>query len=162
MSGETGPTLDEEGVPDLQGPLPAKEATGDPQEGVAPPGVRPRASVDWGVTPEEQRSSEPLDVRIAREVPESGETDPVDEVADDLRLAEDPLRSMPSARRSTTTTGDRGAHLDPRPAEIGVVDVLRELECPDRFDPPCPMWSPHGEGAGSTTGLQEMPHHPIG
>jgi hypothetical protein len=63
-------TLDEEGVPDLEAPLPEKEATGDPQEGLSPPNERPRASVDHGVTAEEQRRPEPLDDRLAREEPD--------------------------------------------------------------------------------------------
>lgn len=60
-------TLDEEGVPDLEGPLPGKEATGDPQEGLAPPNDRPRASIDYGITAEEQAHGESLDRRIERE-----------------------------------------------------------------------------------------------
>ena len=63
-------TLDEEGVPDLEGPMPAKAATGDPQEGMAPPNEQPRASVDYGVTADEQRRPEPLDRRLAREEPD--------------------------------------------------------------------------------------------
>jgi hypothetical protein len=62
-------SLDEEGIPDLAGPLPEKAATGDPQEGVAPPTDRP-ASMDYGVTADEQSSPEPLDVRLARELPD--------------------------------------------------------------------------------------------
>src|SRR4051794_9564838 len=82
----TGPSLDDEGVPDLDGPLPEKEATGDPQEGASPPGDRQRASVDWGVTADEQLAGEPIGVRVGREVPDIGATDPVDEVAEDLGL----------------------------------------------------------------------------
>ena len=41
--------LDEDGIPDLAGPLAQKAATGDPQEGVPPPSDRP-VSFDWGVT----------------------------------------------------------------------------------------------------------------
>jgi hypothetical protein len=63
-------TLDEEGVPDLEGPLPEKEATGDPQEGLPPPNDRPRASVDFGITAEEQAQGESLDRRIEREEPD--------------------------------------------------------------------------------------------
>jgi hypothetical protein len=70
-------SLDEEGIPDLEGPLPGKAATGDPQEGVAPPSDRP-ASTDYGITADEQSRSEPLDVRLARELP------------DDERLGADP------------------------------------------------------------------------
>lgn len=86
MPGGTGPGLDDEGVPDLEGPLADKEATGDPQEGVAPPGDRPRASVAWGVTAEEQREGEPVGVRTSHEEPEIDAEDPVDAVARGLGL----------------------------------------------------------------------------
>jgi hypothetical protein len=62
-------SLDEEGIPDLEGPLPEKAATGDPQEGVSPPSDTP-ASVDWGVTADEQREGEPLGDKLARERPD--------------------------------------------------------------------------------------------
>jgi hypothetical protein len=65
-------TLDEEGVPDLEGPLPEKVATGDPQEGVSPPNEEPQASVDFGTTPAEERQGESLDDRLAREEPDRG------------------------------------------------------------------------------------------
>jgi hypothetical protein len=64
------PSLEGEGVPDLEGPLPAKIATGDPQEGVAPPGDRPVGSFDFGVTRDEEHRAEPLDLRITREEPD--------------------------------------------------------------------------------------------
>jgi hypothetical protein len=60
-------SLDDEGVPDLEGPLPGKVATGDPQEGTSPPSDRP-AAADYGVTAEEQCHDEPLDQRVAREL----------------------------------------------------------------------------------------------
>jgi hypothetical protein len=63
-------SLDQEGIPDLEGPLPEKAATGDPQEGVSPPTDRP-ASFDYGVTADEQSRSEPLDVRLRRERPDT-------------------------------------------------------------------------------------------
>jgi hypothetical protein len=62
-------SLDQEGIPDLEGPLPEKAATGDPQEGAPPPTDKP-ASADYGVTAEEQSRPEPLDVRLARELPD--------------------------------------------------------------------------------------------
>jgi len=91
MPGETGPTLDDEGIPDLAGPLSEKELTGDPQEGVMPPSDRAHVESDWGVTADEQRISEPLDVRVRHERPDIGETDPVDEVVRDLGLDEPTL-----------------------------------------------------------------------
>lgn len=65
-------SLDQEGIPDLEGPLAEKVMTGDPQEGTPPPTDRP-ASLDYGVTAEEQMSPEPLDVRLARELPDIGD-----------------------------------------------------------------------------------------
>jgi hypothetical protein len=72
---KSGEPLEAEGVPELEGPLPEKEVTGDPQEGVAPPNYFPKAATDWGTTAEEQRRFEPLDVRLAREQPDLGLTD---------------------------------------------------------------------------------------
>jgi hypothetical protein len=60
-------STDEPGIPDHAGPLDAKEATGDPQEGVTPPGDRPEASLSWGTTALEQREGEPLTSRLDRE-----------------------------------------------------------------------------------------------
>jgi len=65
-------SLDQEGIPDLAGPLPEKAKTGDPQEGTPPPTERP-ASLDYGATAEEQSRPEPLDRRLARERPDFGE-----------------------------------------------------------------------------------------
>jgi len=62
-------SLDSEGIPDLEGPLPEKVATGDPQEGVSPPADHP-ASLRFGVTGEEQREGESLDSKLAREEPD--------------------------------------------------------------------------------------------
>jgi len=86
-------SLDAEGIPDLEGPLPEKAATGDPQEGAPPPSDRP-AAADYGVTAEEQSHPEPLDARLGRELPETVTADedaallvaPEDE---DLLLADD-------------------------------------------------------------------------
>jgi hypothetical protein len=91
MNAETGPTLDEEGIPDLEGPLPEKEQTGDPQEGIMPPQDHPVAATDWGITEEEQRAGEPLDRRVAHELPDIGETDPVDDIIRD-QVAEERAR----------------------------------------------------------------------
>lgn len=63
-------TLDEEGIPDLEGPLPEKVMTGDPQEGLSPPNEKPRAATDWGVTAEEQREGESIALRVEREQPD--------------------------------------------------------------------------------------------
>ncbi len=64
--------LDEEGLPDLEGPLPEKAATGDPQEGLPPPSDRP-ASFDWGVTAAEAAEGESIATRVAHERPDFDE-----------------------------------------------------------------------------------------
>jgi hypothetical protein len=116
----TGPTLDDEGVPDLEGPLPGKERTGDPQEGVAPPGYRPGASTDWGTVPSEERAGEPLDRRLQRERPDvpSGE-DPLTGhvlVGDDLYADEE--KDLVAAAFATDADVGRSAEE----AAIHVVD----------------------------------------
>jgi hypothetical protein len=63
-------SLDAEGIPDLEGPLPGKAATGDPQEGTPPPSDHP-AAADYGITAEEQSLDEPLDQRLGRELPDT-------------------------------------------------------------------------------------------
>jgi hypothetical protein len=63
-------SLDDEGIPDLEGPLDAKVATGDPQEGVSPPSDHP-ASLGYGTTAEEEARGEPLSSRIAHELPDT-------------------------------------------------------------------------------------------
>lgn len=63
--------LEDEGVPDHEGPLVSKHLTGDDQEGVAPPArERPLASFEYGTTAEEQRRGESLDGRLRREEPD--------------------------------------------------------------------------------------------
>lgn len=86
-------SLESEGVPDLEGPLPGKERTGDPQDGASPPNYRPKAVNDWGTTAAEQRRLEPLDVRIRREQPDLGASD----VGFDPDAWQDPIRIVDDA-----------------------------------------------------------------
>ncbi len=104
---KSGRTLEEEGVPDLEGPLVEKEITGDPQEGVAPPNYRPKASTDWGTTVDEQRRPEPLDARIAREQPEVG----VGDVAPDPDAWERPVRLTDGADADVGVRDDESEML---------------------------------------------------
>jgi hypothetical protein len=61
------PSLEDEGVPDLEGPLEGKRLTGDAQDGVPPPADHPGPGRDWGTTASEQRHDEPLRRRLLRE-----------------------------------------------------------------------------------------------
>jgi hypothetical protein len=66
---------EDQGIPDLDPALPAKEATGDAQEGLVLPGDEPRAVDEYGTTAEEQRRGEDLDGRLVREEPDRDEPD---------------------------------------------------------------------------------------
>src|SRR5919199_2353664 len=68
-----------EGIPDLDGPLPGKVITGDPQEGMTPPRDRPVAANRYGTTAFEEGVGEPLDRKLAREEPEVTEDDVYDD-----------------------------------------------------------------------------------
>ena len=66
------PELSEDGVPAIEEIPESVLLTGDPVEGDMPPLDRPQAVQDWGTTASEQLGTEPLEVRLAREVPETG------------------------------------------------------------------------------------------
>jgi hypothetical protein len=76
--------FEQEGIPDTD--LSPNEVDPGGLEGMAAPGDRPNASIDYGTTVEEQRRDEPLDGRLAREEPdptanldlENGEPYPID------------------------------------------------------------------------------------
>jgi hypothetical protein len=62
--------FEEEGIPDLEGPLREKEMTGDGQEGIVLPRDHPVAADEYGTTADEQHRGEPLDLRLSREEPD--------------------------------------------------------------------------------------------
>ncbi len=64
------PEVSEDGVPAVEEIPEGILLTGDPVEGDMPPLDRPQAVKDWGTTVSEQLGPEPLDVRLAREVPD--------------------------------------------------------------------------------------------
>ena len=97
-------SLESEGVPDLEGPLPGKERTGDPQEGVAPPNYSAKASTDWGTTVDEQRRPEPLDVRVGREQPDIG----ADDTGFDPDAWQEPVRVVDDADTDVGLRDDEG------------------------------------------------------
>jgi hypothetical protein len=61
--------LEAEGIPPLEDPPPGIDEDND-IEGLVPPGDRPKAATDWGVTPREELLDEPLSDRVKREVPD--------------------------------------------------------------------------------------------
>ncbi len=115
-------SLDAEGIPDLEGPLSQKAATGDPQEGVAPPTDHP-ASTDYGVTADEQSRPEPLDVRLARELPDVEELGASPE-AGELVAAEDEALGLADDEPDLVGRSvlDPGEGLSAEEAAVRIVD----------------------------------------
>ncbi len=99
------PSLEREGVPYLEGPLPEKIATGDPQEGLMPPGDAPNSSVDYGITAREQQVDEPLSERVKREVPEVAPQD----VASEDESQTGPLIDPHDDRAAATDAAEEAA-----------------------------------------------------
>jgi hypothetical protein len=64
------PEVTEDGIPSIEEFPEDVLLTGDPVEGEMPPLDRPQAVKDWGTTASEQLASEPMEVRVAREVPD--------------------------------------------------------------------------------------------
>lgn len=62
--------LEDEGIPDIGRPHPAKKTTGDPQEGLIAPRDIARAAENTGVTAAEQREGASLDERVSEDEPE--------------------------------------------------------------------------------------------
>ena len=88
---------EDEGLPEVaQDESPTQERAEDPQ--FAPlPGERANASADFGTTAFEQSVGEPLEGRLARELPDD---------APDVRPAEDPDRALGQLEQDTSTTPD--------------------------------------------------------
>jgi hypothetical protein len=114
-------SLDAEGIPDLEGPLPEKAATGDPQEGTPPPTDRP-ASTDYGVTADEQSRPEPLDVRLARELPDVEELGASPE-AGELVEPEDEALGLDDDEKDVIARSEHG-ELEGLSAEEAAVRVV--------------------------------------
>ena len=89
-------SLEDDGIPDLQDGTPEQQWAEDP-EFQPVPGENPGASTDYGTTAFEQSEGEPLDVRLAREVPD-------DEPG--VRPAADPNRAQVQLDEDYDTTYD--------------------------------------------------------
>jgi hypothetical protein len=109
---------EDEGQPEIQqDDVPTQQFNEDPQ--FAPlPDEQPRATVDWGTTAFEQSQGEPADVRLDREVPDTGH---------DVRPAEDPDRRHPQLEQDLNSTP---------PTDSGTERTADDLEA--TADPPSP------------------------
>ena len=126
--------LDESGIPDLEGPLPDKAATGDPQEGVPPPSELPH-SFDWGVTDAEQQAGEPLSIRAEHERPEvTDDRDPVAGADDEdpIVLIDDTVDGVEDVEKDLVA--DAAIDEPSRSAEEAAIHVTDEP--PGAYDAP--------------------------
>jgi hypothetical protein len=102
--------LDSEGIPDLDGPLPQKEITGDPQEGI----IAPR---DYKQAPDDYYHMDTLEERLKEEVPDRGAR----EVEGPARLIDDESETGGDA---SAQLGDEGGAAGAEDAAVHVVDEL--------------------------------------
>ena len=112
--------LDEEGIPDLEGPLPEKAATGDPQEGLPPPSQKPNSFLH-GVTDAEQREGESIATRVAHERPDYDEPYAVradedavvliDDASDGIEDDEDELVADASSDEPSLSAEEAAVHV---------------------------------------------------
>ena len=100
--------LDSEGQPDLMGALPAKEITGDAQEGEVPPR-------DYKQAPDDYFHIDTLDERLREEVPDRVTPD-----VEQIRLLDDEFEDGGGELRSEK--GDEGGYPSAEDAAMHVVD----------------------------------------
>jgi hypothetical protein len=129
------PEVTEDGIPAIDEIPEDVLLTGDPLEGELPPLDRPQAVKDWGTTASEQLGSEPMDVRLAREVPDVGAGEGYadrqflepgadaglgDDEADSVGEAEFGLQDTLSAEEAAMQVVDEppGMNYDPDPGYV--------------------------------------------
>jgi hypothetical protein len=134
------PEVTEDGIPSTSEIPEDVLLTGDPVEGDMPPLDRPQAVKDWGTTASEQLASEPMEVRVAREVPDVEAADAYldrqvlepgadgglgDDEADSVGEVDIGLEDTLSAEEAAMQVVDEppGMNYDPDP---GYVDYERE------------------------------------
>jgi hypothetical protein len=117
--------LEDEGIPDLEGPLPSKAATGDAQEGVTPPGDAPLAANEFGTTAAEQARGESLSRRLSEEEPDEPLPDTERREAGQLSEQGDAEADEEAELVATEFAGSAG-----EPAEEDAVRVVPEDDAP--------------------------------
>ena|SRR5437868_4760172 len=110
--------MEEEGLPAMQEALPEKEITGDAQDGVAIPADEPQAVEDYGTTAAEEAAGEPLDGRLARELPDV--LAEADEPAAEGEHVDDPYPEDHEERVGRLVESDEGAHTDLDPDAVAL------------------------------------------
>jgi hypothetical protein len=125
------PQLEDEGIPDHEGPLPAKVRTGDQQDGMIPPGDRPRAADEFGTTAAEQLRGESLTARLDEEEPE--DAIPPTDRDDPGQLTE---RGDAETDDEAELVASAFEDVPGESAEEAAVRAVREGEVPGAYDAP--------------------------
>ena len=137
------PEVTEDGIPAIDEIPEDVLLTGDPLEGELPPLDRPQAVKDWGTTASEQLASEPMDVRLAREVPDVTAADDyadrqflepgadaglADDEPDAVAEAEGGLQDTLSAEEAAMQIVDEppGMNYDPDPGYVDYEEEARQ------------------------------------
>jgi hypothetical protein len=125
------PQLEDEGIPDHEGPLPSKVRTGDQQDGMIPPGDEPRGADEFGTTAAEQLRGESLTERLDEEEPD----EPMPETArvDAGQLTE---RGDAETDDEPDLVANEFAEVTGEPAEEDAVRVVPEGDVPGAYDAP--------------------------
>lgn len=110
---DPGSELEEEGIPDHEGPLSSKEITGDPQEGLAVPSDAPQEADRHGTTAREQREGSTIESRLREEEEEDAEPDSAaDQAGDAAEWSEPGLEpEEDSSEPFPEDTDERGGRL---------------------------------------------------
>ncbi|MDP9387684.1 MAG: DUF5709 domain-containing protein [Actinomycetota bacterium] len=145
--------LEQEGIPEMEGAFPGEAATGLTWDGLVAPGDEPKGVEEFGITAAEERTDEPMSLRVLRETPDGagvGES-AVDDVAAARRLVEAQEGALDDEGDLVANMAayDTGGHS----AEEAAVHVIDEDEAvgvnwdasPDYVDDEAP-----GGGAGES------------
>ncbi len=121
--------LEDDGIPDLEGPLRSKAATGDEQEGIIPPSDEPRGTDAFGTTAAEQARGDGLSRRLAEEEPDQPAPRTERHEAGQLTERGDAETDDEDELVATESEGAFG-----EPAEEGAVRTVVEGEVPGAYD----------------------------
>lgn len=118
--------IDNDDVPDDSGFLPEQDAVGDDTGGVVDPPDEPVAVTDYGTTVRESLEGEPLDGRLARELPDATPTSPYPTDEGEVGRLVDPDQGAYSDTEKDAVAYDVGADGGAASAEEAAMHVIPE------------------------------------
>jgi hypothetical protein len=125
------PQLEDEGIPDHEGPLASKVRTGDQQDGMIPPGDEARGTDRFETTAAEQLRGETLDDRLREERPD--EPPPDTDRDDPGQMTE---RGDAETDDEPELVATEYRDVPGEPAEEDAVRAVPEGQVPGAYDAP--------------------------